>query len=312
MTGKAAGRFTLLFAYKSVIYKEIIMAYLFHQNMLNFGGGADVRNEGYRQVLNEARAGSDKIILVAGFTEIKATATAPEQIQSFINRLIDKPVGNNNDPALIMVAAGQTIATLPEFVAIGVHPDMIINQIGRTYVRAGGGGVETVLDVAPNPLTNRWISNLPNDCNADSRGIVYVQITNKSKQSIVVGFVHNMYTFEVARSTFMTQIPKALNLIQKQCGGVDIFLGGDFNVPPEDREDRIYGNYYYYFEGLTLTPNEGVAFEPGGTTMAGSKYDYWYSNIKSGKRLPAPSVSGATLNKDKHLSDHCATFLKIS
>jgi len=288
------------------------MDYLLHQNMRVFGGGAPPRNNAYHNAfatLSNTLGPPANRIRVAGFTEIVNYATAGAAAVS-----LAAVMGLNTS---YNVACGRTaLAAGPEYISIASALPVL--SVGRIFMNASGQGMALAHDISPaQPPTAAWCQTVPQQATPDYRGVVYL-VTMLMGTPIAVGFLHNLYTFQDQRALVAGQIPHFVYLMASNPAidfGGPVYLGGDFNLSPFNRNSRNYGAYTAYSAGLAGVLPPGI--NPGGTTAAGNLYDYWYASIAPatvppvGFLTPAPQVWGHTLFHP-NMSDHCATLLRTT
>jgi len=294
-----------------------------HQNMRVFGGAALVRNAAYNGAfarINQAAAAAGPIS-VMGFTEIVNAGAALGALGALAGVLAP-------GSACVAVACGITaLANGPEFVGIATAPGFAILSVGRIVLQDWQGRVTLFHDIAPAvPPPALWASSAPAQATPDYRGVVYVVVLPVGGGvSFAVGFLHNMYTRDNERALVMEQIPQMLRLMAGDpAGPAHVYLGGDFNVPPQDRGTGRTGRAYGYTAAVTPGTVSPVALAAGasvlGTTWSGSLYDYWYSDINPNAPpvwpfiVPVPRANGATMDTNLQagtgfMSDHCAALL---
>jgi len=292
------------------------MPFLFHQNMRTFGGANAARNGAY---LNAFTAINQQIGLagplsVMGFTEIVNNGAALGALGPLANALSPGAGG-------ILVACGITaLANGPEFVGIATANGLAVLSVGRILLQAVQGGIQLISDVSPAvPPPALWAANLPPQATPDYRGVVYVVVA-AGGTSVAVGYLHNLYTFQDQRALVMGQIPNMMQIMASNPAmgpGGHVYLGGDFNVAPQNRGTNRTGIAYQY--SAAAPPNtlyQGAT--PGGTTWAGNLYDYWYTDMNPAGPppappfiIPVPAATGITMDHNL-MSDHCAIVLQIA
>ncbi len=300
------------------------MAVLFHQNLRVFGGGTDARNTAYAAAFAHIKAqvespGGPGSILVAGGTEIVNNASGALAWRQLALRL-----GLNQSE---VIACGQTaLAHGPEFIGIAAHPSLQILSTARILIDAHPTlGCWLHHDIA-DPLTPEWSGGLPGAISLDYRGVVYLVVRSAALPPFAVGFLHNLYTLEDQRSIVAGKIPQMISLMRSNpamSGGAGhVFLGGDFNLPPTPRGTARTGQAFPYSIGIAPAdllhmPRGTVA---GGTTMSGSLYDYWYSNLAPAG-TPTPMRAGYNLTTldtcpplslNGPMSDHLCSMLQVT
>jgi hypothetical protein len=286
---------------------------LFHQNMYNFGGANLARNQHYASVFRNLcfTLPPTVSIKVAGFTEITNNITSVPALSN----LADNLMGANST---YVIACGRTAGAVnPEFIGISIAIDTPVIAIGRIFLTLNGGsGVTLKHDPAPVlPLRPEWSNNIPEEATIDFRGVVYVVVTIDGN-NVVVGFLHNLYTFEIQRFLVRSKISKMIKELREYYQritnrNVYVYIGGDFNLSPQ-RVGNIREGYSYPY----------YSYRP--TTNGGNLYDYWYShpiNFFPQGMVPragdysltrvviSPRVNGAS---SYNLSDHSAITLRIN
>lgn len=265
--------------------------HVFHQNMRVFGGGSYSRNEAFEGAMEEISSdlGNSRRVLVAGYTEVMngKTASALTDISVSLDPALTKP---------LLFAVGITAfkASNPEFVAISLFKTFKLIDMGRV-LRLGS------IYKAP-----RWvcissgdldITAMPDEAVPDSRGMAYVYGSFQG-QSIVVGFMHNLYNLGDRSGSFQA-IGGMTNLIRKRHGlgsDVPIIFGGDFNVKPRD---NIGGVNAAYAEDDNKPVN----------TTSHHAYDFWITTtvIDNDRAF----VHAETRNVSEGLSDHAGISLEL-
>ncbi|HKP03609.1 MAG TPA: hypothetical protein VJU77_09655 [Chthoniobacterales bacterium] len=300
------------------------MAFLFHQNMRNFGGAAPARNASYTGAFGAIAVGLAGAggICVGGMTEIVNNGTASVTLSGPAPNLFN---WLGLQPAVLAACGITALARGPEFIGIGIA-GVALASVGRIFLQASGQAINLIHDIArPGPPSPEWSEAVPPSATPDYRGVVYVVVTSAATGPFGVGFLHNLYTFVEQRILVAGQIPAILALMRANpamAGGRGhVFLGGDFNVAPIIRGTPRTGIATCYAVGAApaATPPGAMA---GGTTWNGNLYDYWYSDLSpaapvpiapGGVALPIPGVATNTLDSGAAglMSDHAATVLQI-
>lgn len=301
----------------------------FHQNMRTFGGAAGQRNVAYNAAFTAIAAGfAANPITVAGFTEVVNNGAAAA---AFGVGGLCAALGVNH---FANIACGTTaLANGPEYVAIGVLPGTQIVGYGRVFLDTAKQRVDLIDDfvAAAGPPAAAWQNAVHPRATADFRGPVYVVVDpGGGAPHVGVAFLHNLFTLEANRQLVAQQVPNVLALILKHCGGGGVaVIGGDLNVDVITKRgtDRTACAYASAI-GLVAMPAAppprppAAKFVAGGTTWAGSLYDYWYSTLNpaapalpAGVAAPVATVCDSTLDSGagvgNQMSDHCASVLAM-
>jgi hypothetical protein len=322
------------------------MPFLFHQNMLRFGGANPDTNDAYQLAFGGIAGALPGPILVAGFTEIMNNNAATRALSG------QQPVPHQGPMAINLCGAlgvgwGATIAcrqTAPgvmEYIGFGfAHAPLEVRSYGRILIHIQGnqhGGVlHLIHDIAPaGAQFINWCNNLPQAATVDYQGLVYavVRINGINPITFAVGYTHNVYAIHDFREALTAKLPEAANLIRTDpampANGV-VYVCGDFNELPVVR--RRHGTVMQTYAQPTLWPAAGgpVHFtlnaaqiaaggEAGGTTLAGSLFDYSFSTILLNQpNTPVPWIDVRTMNSfivpqpgNGKMSDHVASILQI-
>lgn len=303
------------------------MPALFHQNLRKFGGGDVDRNAAYLDVFSaiarQAEATDDLgPIWIAGGTEITNAGQAGEAWGGLCAAL-----GLAGDQ---VVACGISALNTREFIGLGVHPGLQVLSRGRIFLNTNAGRVFLHHDIE-DPDDPEWATQLPDEETPDYRSIVYVVVRAAKVPAFAAGFLHNAYTNQDIRALIAAAGPGILATMRSNpaFGRQEerhAFLGGDFNVSPERRGTARTGYAFAYSCAISEAQLHDLppGAKPGGTTMAGNLYDYWYSDIPSDNPValfpgatmpPDPFLSIATLDTGRGhyglLSDHAASLLQI-
>lgn len=260
-------------------------SYLFHQNMLNFGGEQN-RSEAYEEAFGRLAAALDGPIQVAGFTEITNNRSASIALGKH---------GAQNSIYLcgaLGVTYRATIAcrvgARTEFIGIGSKIAPL--SYGRIIITWGDGkggnrGLSLGHDIWQEFSSfEDWCSNISVDL-GDYQSIVYI-VTVINNVRVGIGFMHNIYSINDNRTALLAGLPRAASRISQNPemrDSTEVYICGDFNCEPNERNWSNLKMVPYRqgtlefgctpFE-FALSNNQKVKGKPGGTTMAGSLYDY--------------------------------------
>jgi hypothetical protein len=327
------------------------MPILFHQNMLNFGGGVAADNAAYQAAFGPIAAGllaGGQPIVVAGFTEVLNNNTATNALNGAIGGGINLSGALGLAWRATVKCRDTAVGNAPEYIGIATAapPFPAVLAYGRILVRVQGAGPHASLRLRVNrpPAGGgfvAWCNQLPDWCLPDYQGIVYIVVTINGN-NVGVGFLHNMYAVNDNRTYIVNNLPKAARLIMQDpamAGSQIVYICGDFNCNPQVRQR--YGTVMTpYAQGTlapggmpvqyALTPPQAAAGAPGGTTVTGpaSLYDYSYSTIGpatppiAGLLVPpVPGINVSTLDclpggppipgLAGNLSDHVASWLRV-
>ena len=319
--------------------------HLLHQNMRAFGGGAGARNAAYNaQLLNVAgRLAMGDRIAVCGLTEILNNNTAANVLGGGGGQAFNL-AGQLGANTTFVVGCGQTALNnqAMEYVCIGVHPTDAANLvgIGRIMIKADQN-VQLLDDyIAVANYNANWANNTPPQATFDYRGLVYVTLAINALP-IAVGFLHNRYGSaqnggQAERAMIAQQLPRMAYLLDQRLGIGNVYIGGDFNVNVIATRSLRGTDIFAYSRATTAIPpppppppppptkqQAPVGATSGGTTWAGSLYDYWYTSIDpaapppAGLIVPIADVDTDTLDtaigyaNGGVMSDHCAALLRI-
>jgi hypothetical protein len=274
-------------------------------------------------------------VLIAGFTELTNNITAVNALNGGLCGALG--VGRAQAVCTRVTAVGGTFDyTGIAVAAAGVN----IRSWGRIIPSVSGAGVTLIHDMW-NPTTNfaNWAATLPAGATLDYQGLVYVVADIGGGIVFAVAFLHNIYGINDARGLILQRLPDAAGLIaadqaMPQGAGV-VYICGDFNAGPLFRSNRAGVIALPFSQGTVgpgpppppwsrhaiLTPGQlGRNFRPGGTTAAGSLYDYSFcsviGNVPQWHQNPAPAIDVVTLDNGGQgpngpLSDHAASLLLI-
>lgn len=267
---------------------------LFHQNMLNFGGGAQRRNQAYTQgftAIATAYQPANLFIQSIGFTEIINNTTASPILANFSQILFGQNVFSINT-----VACGRTaLAKGPEFITIASLPPPY--QVGRIFFHNDGHGIKLISDIAPQiPVPPNWATQVHPDATADYRGVVYSAFQIGGVR-LAIGYLHNRYTDKAIRTIVRNRVPDILKLLQNNSQARSVYLGGDFNLSPAKIGNERTGIAYPY--------------DGGYTTKARNIYDYFYCPIKNDPPPPVPAALVNYQTQGQNMSDHAGVSLMI-
>lgn len=149
---------------------------------------------------------------------------------------------------------------------------------------------------------------------ADYRDIAYASVREiATGRTFAAAFLHNMYSLATNRATTMMRLPDTMRELRQRLG-VEVYLGGDFNVRPINRS-----RYRSPLQQRSAVPNaypHGFGIQ-GGTTWSGNTYDYWFTAANTQPPLAAnaalawaETMDGGP-NHQALMSDHCAITLVI-
>lgn len=265
--------------------------YIFHQNLRVFGGGTDDRNDPFEDACQDISdaLGSDRVI-VAGFTEVMndgATVTAIRRIAQNLDPGLRKPT---------LFATGKTaVGGTMEWVAISTAASFT-QQIAGKVLKMGDGSWRAY------PTTQLAPELLPNDnFAADVRGLAYVGGTFNG-QSILIGFIHNNYTLGEP-TTIYRALPKmveAIGAVHAGWDNVPRYLGGDFNIEPD--------NINVEYQALYARDEDGLAIP----TTFHHPYDFWVTNDDNLNDGDVEVFTQTRWENNPKLSDHAGVGLQIA
>jgi hypothetical protein len=331
----------------SAISNAVQFAYprgvLFHQNMRNYGGGTVTRNNQYEQAFTAIATDLNPVrpsVLIAGFTELTNDTTAPAGLNSGLCAALG--VG----PAQA-VCTRETAAGAVDYTGIAYAAGVNIQSWGRVVPFVSGQRVELVDDVW-NPQTTNfagWAAELPTGATLDYQSLVYVvaDISGGPPAApivVAVAFLHNIFNVNDNKSAVLQNLPGAARrIVNDTMGGAGVvYVCGDFNTGPRTRGTPRTGQAVPFSVGTILPPGqppawspnavltanqEAAGFTPGGTTAAGSLYDYSFlsviGNFPPQLIQPQPAINVATLDTPganlpgggNLMSDHTASLLNI-
>ena len=293
------------------------MPALFHQNMLRFYGSKD-RKDRYAAAF-AAIAGAHAPIEVAGFTEIMSNSDA-------VKTSLDDLCATLGIGYFATIFCSTMIGR--EYVSIGVSPGVKVIGVGRFFINPHplpfGDTTAVINDVySPDQDFATWCETIPRKyaghIESDYRLVVYVMINpGGGRAPYAAGFMHNRYTDEARRYIAMQQIPLMANLMGAN-EDRPVYIGGDFNT---EYDNAAISGARVQPKGIPFTASPPPlvppprlplpAFKPGGTTWAGSFFDYWYTNVGG----VTPNISHLTLDSSSRvrnlMSDHAAILLDIT
>jgi hypothetical protein len=311
---------------------------LLHQNLRTFGGGTPARNAAYLAALPGIGAALGVPVAVAGFTELTNNGAASAAIANCCGA-----IGLPNSAA---IACRQTaVGNAYEYIGVGTAAPPL--GWGRIIVHVGGVPmVHLINNIYPGGNLNNWGSTLPGPATLDYQHLVYV-VVNIGGSNVAVGFVHNIWAINDARSVIIQRLPDAADLMVQHpamAGGQVVYVCGDFNVNPLPRNN---GNTVMtpYSQATVAPPAVPPATSPqavllpaqnaaggvaGGTTMtgAGSLYDYTFTNVQPAWPPfpglvfpPVPAISTLTMDcwpggapiagMAGNMSDHVCSLLQV-
>lgn len=275
--------------------------------MKNFGGQLPVRQAAYEEAFQDIRddLGDDSRILAAGFTEIANNQSAAQAFRGEDGLCAQLGVHYHST-----IRCGGTVLGGTEYLALGFDGGVTVKSLARVFIESSPRSVSAFLDEAPDPNNSFWAARLPKQATADYRGIVVAKIKYGSTTS-VVGFLHNVYSFEPQRMSFAAQIPRIMGKLKSWAGAkTKIYLGGDYNLnaPPGGRRGNTRTSFAY-------AQARGLEEFRDGTTWGGHLYDFWFTSHERELDRPLPLANGRTLdgaaNSGQPLSDHAAILLLI-
>ncbi|KFA94371.1 hypothetical protein, partial [Archangium violaceum] len=192
----------------------------------------------------------------------------------------------------------------PKYISIAVRPPWVPCAVGRLLLDASGKRVTILHDLSPSvPPERDWANALPARAAPDSRGLVYVVITNGLRE-VAVGYLHNREGNPALRERIRLRTHRMLRVLEQHPLAPAIsYIGGGFHLPPSRVGTDATGFAFAY--GL------------GPTTAEGDIHDYWYCRVNPftpvglppGFIVPAPSLSAATVGSTR--SDHAACLLRV-
>lgn len=264
--------------------------WLFHQNLRVFCGTNARRNTAFEDAMNTISTELDQDrVIVAGFTEVMNNQTTQTPLRRIAQEL---------DPSLrtpILFAVGTTaVGNQTEWVGISAHVNFGIQISGK------------VLKLTNNtwqayPTTNQLPSDqMPNgQFAADVRGLAYIGGTFGQRR-MIVGFIHNNYTLGVPSTIYraLPQMVAAIKAAHQGWNQVPHYLGGDFNIEPDD----IAANY----RAVYAATDEG----PIKTTWHHT-YDYWITSDPNLTENEAEIFKESRWENDSDLSDHAGVALRV-
>ncbi|HTN17520.1 MAG TPA: endonuclease/exonuclease/phosphatase family protein [Chitinophagaceae bacterium] len=282
---------------------------IFHQNMRTFGGGNEFRVDVANYVLGFAAASRNFEIKIAGLTEITNNGVVNGVMPDLHSVLL-----RSQNPQIFNICCGiSAVGGRSEYTSIGVHETMTIMAIGRVYKSMLSRRIEIdSIDMdADVEEIEKWCDKLPEHASADHRYIVYTIVRADNGENVAFAFMHNIYTNGAIRVYEHLMIPGYLHKIKEEEDCVAVFIGGDFNArPPLNFRNRAARKpYRTYQKGMDVDPAQWAprVFSPGGTTRAGSLYDYWYSDSDNNDYCAHVHPEAIEYG----LSDHCGISLKI-
>ena len=242
---------------------------------------------------------------------------------------------NVNYGALIntrMTAVGVT----PDYTAIGASAGAVTHGYGRVVITIPHHGVVLVNNPAPaagGAGWNHWCNNLPAAAPADYQQLAFVIVTPPGAANpIGVGFLHNIYAVNDNRSAMLQRLADAADLIRTNAplnAGSTVYVCGDFNAVPQQRQNGAGTIMTPLWQGTTtwhvngnpqaqlLAPQVAAGGQTGGTTMAGSLYDYSFVSAYVGQgamidtRTMEFNHNGAIPGMTGLMSDHVASMLQV-
>lgn len=235
--------------------------------------------------------GQDRIF-IAGFTEVMSRAARANLTTLALS--LDPILQRTQVFAVGVTAVGGK----KEYVGISLANDFDLQISGK------------VLPLTPTkwrayPTTELPAAEMPaGEYVADVRGLAYVG-GRFGGQRMLVGFMHNVYTLS-ERAFHYRAIPHMVDAIwaaHRDWGETTVYLGGDFNVQPNDL-DATYRVRY------ALTPTG----DPINTTK-NHPYDFWITNDPLiGRNRPQVFTQtrwDKARRRNLELSDHAGVSFRI-
>ena len=240
------------------------MAWAFHQNLQNFGGGGDQSKiDLLIATLTHTRERFTNPIVVGGFTEITNGRTSLTQLPNLYAALkLD---------SMVVASVGTTaLSSKSEYISIGWNSNLLLTVKTVGLIRAKSNGKFQNDTLAYDDGETSYIFPILPQGITDSRGILYIVGQDASKQNWVFGFMHNVYTVGNI-SLFPANLGKLASSLSATFNA-KVILGGDFNVFPVGVSDRYGGR------SCTASTEDGTAY--WNTTLS-NPYDWWYVSDSS-------------------------------
>lgn len=290
------------------------MPFLFHQNMRTFGGGTAPVNAAFHTQFNAINANVvgafGAPIALAGFTEVRNAGAA---VNAFGGAgATGLPPGTNLCTALgvnylTTVNCGSSALGYEEYVVLAANAP--VHSVGRVSV--SGLNPSELIHERFGALATVLSTGMHADASGDYRSVVYMVADlglPGAPRRVAAAFFHNVYVQEINRTFVMQRLPAIVKQILNDpalAGSQEVYVGGDFNVLPQNRRPLPY-----YAMG-TVAPAFWPGTTLGGTTIAGNLYDYWYANPVGGV-VPTPGAFQFTMGGPaNNLSDHAGIGLLI-
>ncbi|HLO04709.1 MAG TPA: hypothetical protein VK191_16510 [Symbiobacteriaceae bacterium] len=265
--------------------------YVFHQNLRVFAGTNARRNTAFEDAMDTISTdiGSDRV-LVAGFTEVmnnQNTRTPLRRIAQELDAALRTP---------ILFATGTTaVGNQTEWVGISTHTNFTVQISGKVLKQTNN--TWQAYPVTPQLPADQMP---PGNFAADVRGLAYVGGTI-GNQRLLFGFIHNNYTLGEP-STIYRALPQMVTAIGQAHQGWDQvtrYLGGDFNIRPDD-----IGVGY---RAVYATDEDMGEIK----TTWYHTYDYWITNNGNIDTGQAEVFTASRWENDPDLSDHAGVGLQI-
>jgi hypothetical protein len=264
---------------------------------------------------------SQSNVAVVGFSELRSNS--PATLRNI--ELMTTAWTGSITPACVIVQAGVTAKGQTEYIALGVHDQLQLVGYGRICLNAAkrpptmDDSYKKIKAGSGFPLQpEQGLARFPS---ADTRGVVYVVVTDGTRQW-AVGFVHNVLTLN-QKEEFLNKIPDMMATLRKRSGaklanaanGFPI-LGGDWNARPASRGGERQAAFW-----VPATANMAplmIANPRMGTTWGGNPFDYWYTGLGNDQPLahsepmaqvPVAGFPGGVVTA--YPTDHAAITIQI-
>jgi hypothetical protein len=303
------------------------MTNFFHQNLLNFTGTNTDKNAALARSFEWINRNCG-MFMAAGFTEILNNGNAVDPMAALATTL---------DPDLtrmVVIEIGTTAAAKfprTEYIAIAWDPDTLrIRGGGCVYREQGGYRTDwTTTYIASTDLGtdgHRKITQpdaTGGDNNAmqiqarDTRGLAYI-VADWSRETYVIGFVHNMYGVG-DRTNLRANLGSIADKAIKDAGltSANVIIGGDFNVLPptlSSQGGRKSPRGYKLVTCAALDQNGNYV-----NTTNSNPYDYWMVSETLAKELGLDNDSVSVLAQARRgrlrsqdiFSDHAPILLEF-
>jgi hypothetical protein len=280
------------------------MGLLFHQNMLNFGGGTPVRNAAFATGFGAINAETGADYVAAGFTEITNWDTAYDALAALATTL------DGGLTHLTIIRVGYTALNGTEFIGIAWDPHAItvacggqvlrdsVTRAWTAHVQAGDGAGALPAKID----TPKGMGFL-----ADTRGPAFIAgIRAGTGEARIYVFYHNMYQLGDGSGGFQS-LPTVVDRIRSALGGpfsnAKTFIGGDFNVDPHPPATASFLGVYP-LKLAAATDDDGDYIN----TTNVHAYDFWLSTDNA---YDDDDASVYTDTRDDDQSDHAAIVLAL-